>query len=99
MWGCTVREAQSRCTAREFAEWKAYRRLECFPDERIEHQLAQLASLLANIHRDRKKPPYKAAEFVIEYDRQPKSPQQLEAEMMMWARQHNAIQKRKRGEA
>lgn len=31
-WGCTVAEAQARCSSREFTEWMAFLSLDCFAD-------------------------------------------------------------------
>lgn len=97
MWGCTVAEAQRRCSGREFSEWKAYYQLERFPHERIEHQLAQLSMLFCNANRNpkRKGADFKLSDFIINYDRRAKfkTPEQIEAVMNQWLLQRN----RKRG--
>lgn len=38
LWGCTVREAQKRCSSREFAEWMAYYRLEPWGEWRADYR-------------------------------------------------------------
>ena len=45
--GCSVREAQHRIDAREFAEWRAYYRLEPWGEDRGDLRTAILAWLLA----------------------------------------------------
>lgn len=46
LWGCTVAEAQERCTSREFGEWKAFYRLEPFGEERADWRIALLGTSL-----------------------------------------------------
>ncbi len=45
--GCSVREAQQRIDAREFAEWRAYYQLEPWGEDRGDLRTAILAWLLA----------------------------------------------------
>lgn len=42
-WGCTVREAQSRCDAQEFADWLAFYRIDPWGEHRADQRTALLA--------------------------------------------------------
>lgn len=42
-WGCTVREAQARCDADEFAYWLAFYRLDPWDEGRADRRAAMLA--------------------------------------------------------
>jgi hypothetical protein len=53
-------------TSRDVAEWKAYFSIEPFGEERADLRMGILASLIANVHRDRKKKfePFTPADFM-----------------------------------
>jgi hypothetical protein len=53
----SVRELTTRMTSRDVAEWKAYYSIEPFGEARADLRTGILASLIANVHRDRKKRP------------------------------------------
>lgn len=52
-----------------FLEWRAYRQLEPFGDERADWRIAALASLIANIKRDtRRRPqPFSPRDFLLRF--------------------------------
>lgn len=54
-----------RMSSREFTEWLAYYELEPFGEQRADLRAALIASVIANAHRDPKKKPYKAADFLL----------------------------------
>lgn len=70
--------------AREFQEWQEYYRLEPWGDDWM--QTGLIVSSNANLWSKRK---YKPEQF-IPRAKQRKTPEQMEAEMMQWARLHNA---------
>lgn len=69
--GCSVREAQERIDAHEFAEWLAYYALEPWGEERADLRAGIIASTVANGSRDAKKRPrpFRATEFMPQFDR------------------------------
>lgn len=62
----SVRELLSRMTSRDVAEWKAYFSIEPFGEERADLRMGILASLIANVNRDkkRKSEPFVPADFM-----------------------------------
>jgi hypothetical protein len=52
-----VAEIEARFSSREIAEWMAFASLEPFGEERADLRAGIIASVLANIHRDRKRRP------------------------------------------
>lgn len=65
--GCTVRELQERIDAREFMEWAAYYQTDPWGGERGDLQAAIVASTIANVHRDPKKPAFKLDNFLLKF--------------------------------
>lgn len=53
----------------EFLEWIAYSRIEPFGDERGDWQAALIATITAEVHRDKKKrrKPYQPKDFLLEF--------------------------------
>lgn len=45
-WGCTVAEAQARCSSREFAMWEAWERLSPYEPDRQDTRIAVMAANL-----------------------------------------------------
>ena len=61
----TVAELEKRMTTDEFAEWRAFERLEPFGSPAAHWRSALIATMLANIHRDPKKSKaFKLADFL-----------------------------------
>lgn len=67
----------------EYLGWVAYRqkRGSLHPGMRVEHGAALIASTLANVHRERKKPPFKLIDFM---PHQSEAPISLEDAMATW---------------
>ena len=65
----SVRQCQQEISSREFAEWIAYNRLEPFGERRADLRTGIVASVIANVNRDKKKrsKPFKAEEFMPEF--------------------------------
>lgn len=61
----SVREAQARIDAPEFAEWMAFERLEPFGPQRDDERAGTIAATLANINRDsaKKSDPFMPTDF------------------------------------
>lgn len=66
----SVREAQQRVDSHEFAEWMAYDRLEPFGPKRDDMRSAIIASILANVYRDKKRKPspFTVEDFMPDFD-------------------------------
>ena len=64
----TVREAQDRIDAREYALWRAYYEIEPFGEERADLRAAIIAMTIANVFRGRGRS-YKAEDFMPDFDR------------------------------
>lgn len=80
--------------AAEFGEWQAFYEIEPFGGVRGDLQVAQMMSLLANIHRDpRKQPsPFPVADFMVDFWRIPTataSPNSLAAKFSALTTPHN----------
>ena len=60
-------------SAREFAEWMAYDRIDPFGSERADWRSASIAALLANIYRDDKQrsKPFEVNDFMPKFDAPP----------------------------
>lgn len=69
LWGCTVREAQRRCDAREFNEWLAYYRLEPWGEERDDLRSGIVASVIANCFRGKGQKAFKPKDFMPRFDK------------------------------
>jgi hypothetical protein len=55
----------ARVSSRELTEWEAYEAVTGpIGDERFDHLFAMLASVVANVNRDRKQRPYPAEQFL-----------------------------------
>lgn len=73
--GASVEDIQQRISSREYAEWQAYAAIvgPLGPEreeqqlDRLEHYLAQIAWMLAEVNRDRKKraQAYKLDDFIL----------------------------------
>jgi hypothetical protein len=61
---------QAQLTSRDYAEWRAYFKLEPFGDVRADARIGILSSLIANAYRDpkRKRSPYKPEDFVPRFE-------------------------------
>lgn len=64
-WGCTVAEAQERCDAFEFAEWKEFYRRRPWGEVRADWRIGNLCALLANIHRAKGASTFAARDFMM----------------------------------
>jgi len=90
--GCTVAEAQSRISSREFAEWLAYDRLEPIGAVRDDWNAALVAQTVAGIFAGRGHRP-RLADFVLRWDRgEQRSAEEIKAGLSTWL-----AKKRKKG--
>ena len=89
LWRCTVREAQVRCDAQEYAEWMAEYSIEPFGDERADLNAASICTLVANIVKEKNKKPFTVADFLPEFGGQRRkrgqTPDQMAAVMRTMA--------------
>lgn len=67
--GMSVKEAQKRISAREFAEWMAYDRLDPIGRERDDWRAAAIMTVLANINRPKNRRPYTLKDFWPNWER------------------------------
>lgn len=65
----TVAEAQERVTAREFAEWQAYYRLEPFGEYRADYRMGVLAAITANLWKEKGEEPTRPEDFLPRFGR------------------------------
>jgi hypothetical protein len=54
-------------SARDVAEWLAYDSLDPFGNQRGDLQAAGIASVIANVHRDKKAKAFTRADFIPDY--------------------------------
>jgi hypothetical protein len=66
--GMSVARAQREISAREFAEWMAYDRIDPIGRDRDDWRAVFLAAMLANIHRPKNKRPYRLKDFWPRWD-------------------------------
>ena len=64
----SVARAQREISAREFAEWMAYDRIDPIGRDRDDWRAVLLAAMLANIHRPKGKRPYQLKDFWPRWD-------------------------------
>jgi len=62
----------------EFSEWMAYYNLEPFGEERADLRMAMLASLIANVNRDKKRRPnpFLPKDFMPKFEHEEQTPDQ-----------------------
>ena len=67
----TVDELLSSMSAREFADWIAFARVEPFGEDRADLRAGIVASVIANANRDRKKraKPYEPVDFMPQFEK------------------------------
>lgn len=68
--GMTVEELGDKMSARELAEWRVYYDLEPFGDCRADYNTGLLASMLANMFRDKGKKVAQPIDFMLHQDAQ-----------------------------
>jgi len=73
----TVAELNERIDSRELSEWIAYYNIEPFGQDRMELMLAQLTAVLANANRGKKGRPFRVGDFLIGYEAEPPSFEQI----------------------
>ncbi|MCS7294432.1 MAG: DUF4035 domain-containing protein [Dehalococcoidia bacterium] len=66
----SVAEAQRKVSAREFAEWMAYDRLDPIGRERDDWRAAALLTMLANLNRKKGRKPYTLKDFWPQWHRE-----------------------------
>lgn len=76
-------------SAREFAEWMAYSRIEPWGEERADYRAALICKISADIATPKGKQPMKLQDFLLKFDREPKV--QTTEEMIGTVAQINAI--------
>lgn len=76
----------------------AYDQLSPIGPERADWRAALVASTTANMFRGKGQKAYQPADFMPKFagSEQRRTPEQIEAMMMQWARQHNRAEERKR---
>ena len=94
----SVADAQRYISAREFAEWIAYDRMSPVGLERAEWGAAMLAAVFANAFRSSKQRAFSPADFLPQWDRQRKTPEELEQAIMGSLKLQNVIRKDKERE-
>jgi len=62
-----VEELGHRMSSSEFAEWKVYNEIEPFSFRRIEYQIAQLSSIVANMFKAKGKQAASPSDFMPDY--------------------------------
>lgn len=67
----SVAQAQQQISAREFAEWMAFNRIEPFGAERMDIGFAIVASTVANSLKGKKGSPFKLTEFLPMFTSKP----------------------------
>ena len=58
----------SEMTSAQFAEWMAYSRAEPWGEERDDLRMGVLASMIANMFRDKNKKPAKPSDFILDFE-------------------------------
>ena len=85
LWGCTVREAQERCTWREFIGWAAFYETDPWGHERSDLHAGIVASTIANAMRQKRGRSFKPRDFMPNFGTRgmpaKQSPQQLKASL------------------
>jgi len=97
MMGCSVREAQARIDAHEFAEWVACDEIDPPGLARIELHLALLRQEVANRLRGKGEPPHKLGEFMLRFDspRRHRDWHDIKTEMTAFAHLHNRMNRKR----
>ena len=62
-------------TAKQFAEWEHYAKLEPFNELREDYRTASIVTMIANVNRGSKHQPFKLEDFVLKFEQEPKRPQ------------------------
>jgi len=80
-----VGELLARMSSRELAEWQAYAQLDPFGNERGDLQAGIVASMIANVYRDRKKQrkPFAPADFLPVFERKRKRRQTWQQQLQI----------------
>ena len=93
----SVAQAQQAVSAREYAEWVAYDALSPIGQERIEYYLVYLLWMTACINHSGKGQPPKITDFLmVQPERKPKTPEELEVIWRGFVAAHKNVQKGKR---
>lgn len=90
-----MRDLQQEIDAHEFAEWMAFDRICPFGDERADLRAGIIASTIANCAAFGKKRTFKPSDFMPEFDRKPKTLDELEARFKLFVGLHNENVRRK----
>jgi len=87
----SVAEAQRWISSREFGEWLAYDRISPIGPERQDWHAALLASTFANAFRGKNRAPFRIKDFMPQFDggHRRRTVEEIQADMMMYARRHN----------
>lgn len=86
----TVREAQQRIDAREFAEWIAYSNINPFGEWRGDLRMAITTATIANANRGKKVRRYKPKDFMPQFHK----PKQTSVEMFSVLKQFTAAHRK-----
>lgn len=91
----TRSELLDRISEEERRQWMVLEAIEPYGERRLDLLHGALCALLANIHRGPNRPPFKAADFIPDFDRKPQTPEDMFKAMTGYMDQHNEIMKRK----
>ena len=89
----SVRDAQARIDAREFAEWMAYYTLEPWGEERADLSRAVIAAAVANTTRRKGSRAYRPMDFQPDYDPEP-AVDRVTRKLDLFFAQHEAVRRR-----
>jgi hypothetical protein len=80
----SVRRAQSEISAREFAEWCAFDRLDPIGAERADLRAGIIASTVHNVHRGQRQRPSRPVDFMPKFERRGRrqTAEEMQAELM-----------------
>ena len=89
--GCTLEECMDRVSAPEFYWWRAFDKISPIGDRRMEIMLAQIAQVLAEVNRNKKKrsKPWQVDDFIPNWSGQPKQRQKHWKELLSIAENLN----------
>jgi len=87
----SVAQAQREIDSAEFSEWQAYERVEPFGEARADLRSGIVASVMANTWRGKDQKAHKPSDFMPDFDRAEKEPEQSPEEMFARLSQFAAV--------
>ena len=61
-------------TAKQFAEWEHYARLEPFNELRQDYRVASIVQMVANVNRGKNQAAYSLQDFMLKFNEEPEAP-------------------------